>query len=180
MIGWDLRTGEEKRRILVRNLRSPEHHHRCYRNKATVRYLISSYEGAEFLDFEGDNHGQNNWLRGACKNGMMPCNGMLYVPPDQCFCQPGSKLLGYTAVKAEFDVALERVADEERLGRGAAYGAVTDDDSDSDGDWPTFRHDAARSGTTRTVVPPDVTVNWTAELGRQVDGLPCVPMASCL
>ena len=93
-IGWDLHTGEEKRRILVQDLRSPEHHHRCYRNKATVRYLISSYEGAEFLDFQKDNHDQNNWVRGACKYGMMPCNGMLYVPPDQCFCQPGGKFLG--------------------------------------------------------------------------------------
>ncbi|MHC4112480.1 MAG: outer membrane protein assembly factor BamB family protein, partial [Planctomycetota bacterium] len=60
VIGWDLRSGEEKKRILVKNLRSPEHHHRCYRNKATIRYLISSYEGAEFLDFQGDNHSQNN------------------------------------------------------------------------------------------------------------------------
>ena len=42
VIGWDLRSGEEKKRILVDNLRSPEHHHRCYRNKATTRYLISS------------------------------------------------------------------------------------------------------------------------------------------
>ncbi|MHC4156544.1 MAG: outer membrane protein assembly factor BamB family protein, partial [Planctomycetota bacterium] len=32
VIGWDLRSGEEKKRILVNNLRSPEHHHRCYRN----------------------------------------------------------------------------------------------------------------------------------------------------
>ncbi|MHC4508460.1 MAG: outer membrane protein assembly factor BamB family protein, partial [Planctomycetota bacterium] len=70
VIGWDLRSGEQKKRILVNNLRSPEHHHRCYRNKATIRspehhhrcyrnkatirYLISSYEGAEFLDFQGD------------------------------------------------------------------------------------------------------------------------------
>ena len=31
---------------------------------------------------------------------MMPCNGLLYVPSDQCFCQPGAKLLGYSAVAA--------------------------------------------------------------------------------
>jgi SAM-dependent methyltransferase len=72
VIGWDLRSGEEKKRIFVKDLRSPEHHHRCYRNKATTRYLISSYEGAEFLDFQGDNHSQNNWLRGACRYGMSP------------------------------------------------------------------------------------------------------------
>ncbi len=164
VIGWDLRSGEEKKRILVNNLRSPEHHHRCYRNKATVRYLISSYEGAEFLDFQADNHSQNNWLRGACRNGMMPCNGMLYIPADQCFCQPGAKLLGYAAVTAEPDIAVKPVADEKRLEKGPAYGAVADTDSDPDNDWPTYRRDAARSGTTRTSVPSDVAINWKVML----------------
>ena len=105
-VGFDLRTGEEKKRIVVPDLRSPEHHHRCYRNKATERYLISGMEGAEFMDLSGDNHGQNNWLRGACKLGVMPCNGLLYVPADQCFCQPGAKLLGFAAVAAGRDHAL--------------------------------------------------------------------------
>jgi outer membrane protein assembly factor BamB len=166
VIGWDLRSGEEKKRIFVKNLRSPEHHHRCYRNKATTRYLISSYEGAEFLDFKGDNHSQNNWLRGACKFGMMPCNGMLYVPPDQCFCQPGAKLLGFTAVLAGPEVAQEPVADKLRLEKGPAYrdrpGRKTE--SISEGDWPTYRHDAARSGSTQTRIPTDMTVNWKITL----------------
>jgi len=164
VIGWDLRTGEEKKRILVNNLRSPEHHHRCYRNKATIRYLISSYEGAEFLDFQADNHSQNNWLRGACKYGMTPCNGMLYFPPDQCFCQPGSKFLGYAAVTDGPDVALEEVPDQERLEKGPAYGAVTNAESGSENDWPTYRHDASRSGTTRTHVPSNVGIDWKVTL----------------
>ncbi|MFH1716588.1 MAG: PQQ-binding-like beta-propeller repeat protein [Planctomycetota bacterium] len=168
VIGWDLRSGEEKKRILVNNLRSPEHHHRCYRNKATVRYLISSYEGAEFLDFKGDDHGQNNWLRGACKYGMTPSNGMLYVPPDQCFCEPGGKFLGYAAVKAEPDGEPQAVPDAQRLEKGPAYGSVDDAESASDGDWPTFRHDAARSGTTRTSVSSDVATDWRVKFAGQL------------
>ena len=164
VIGWDLRSGKEKKQILVKNLRSPEHHHRCYRNKATIRYLISSYEGAEFLDFKADNHSQNNWLRGACKYGMVPCNGMLYVPPDQCFCQPGSKLLGYAALKTAPEVALEEVADEKRLEKGPVYGTDTNTQSGTDNDWPTYRHDAARSGTTRVRVPSNVAVDWKVTL----------------
>ena len=168
VIGWDLRTGEEKKRILVNNLRSPEHHHRCYRNKATDRYLISSFEGAEFLDFQGDGHGQHNWIRGACKNGMMPCNGMLYVPPDQCFCQPGAKLLGYAALTARTETGEQTVPDGQRLERGPAYQTGIENQNSgatNEDDWPTFRHDAARSGSTRTRVSPDVSVAWTAELG---------------
>ena len=165
VIGWDLRSGEEKKRILVKNLRSPEHHHRCYRNKATVRYLISSYEGAEFLDFKADNHSQNNWLRGACKYGMMPANGMLYVPPDQCFCQPGGKFLGFAAVTGGPAVPLKEIADDRRLEKGPAYGAVTDTSSGSQADWPTYRHDATRSGTTRTGVGSEVGTRWEVALG---------------
>ncbi|MHC4165715.1 MAG: outer membrane protein assembly factor BamB family protein, partial [Planctomycetota bacterium] len=164
MIGWDLRSGDEKDRIVVNNLRSPEHHHRCYRNKATSRYLISSYEGAEFLDFEGDNHGMNNWLRGACKYGMTPSNGMLYVPPDQCFCQPGSKFLGYAAVKAEAASDPEPVPDDQRLEKGPAYRNAFEPESPSFGNWPTFRHDPARSGTTPAGVPADVSVVWKTKL----------------
>ena len=166
VIGWDLRSGEEKKRILVDNLRSPEHHHRCYRNKATTRYLISSYEGAEFLDFKGDNHGMNNWLRGACKYGMTPSYGMLYVPSDQCFCQPGSKYLGYAAVKAEQDNAPKPVPDRRRLEKGPAYGTIENRKSpiENSNDWPTFRHDAVRSGTTRTRIPSNVKIEWKIKL----------------
>jgi len=167
VIGWDLRTGQEEKRIFVKNLRSPEHHHRCYRNKATDRYLISSYEGAEFLDFKGDNNCQNNWLRGACRYGMMPANGMLYVPPDQCFCQPGAKFLGFAAVKANPDNAPKAVPDSRRLEKGPAYGTIGNGQStlENPNDWPTFRHDAARSGATHASIPTSVEVDWKVSLG---------------
>jgi len=168
VIGWDLRSGEEKKRIMVKNLRSPEHHHRCYRNKATVRYMISSFEGAEFLDFQADNHGQNNWLRGACMIGMMPCNGMLYVPPDQCFCQPGGKLLGYTALTDGKREPQKDVPDEKRLEKGVAYGKAIEPKSTSNDDWPTFRHDPQRSGATDNKVASDVSLVWKAQLNGKL------------
>lgn len=167
VIGWDLRTGQEEKQIFVKNLRSPEHHHRCYRNKATVRYLISSYEGAEFLDFQQDDHCQNNWLRGACRYGMMPANGMLYVPPDQCFCEPGAKFLGFAAVKANPENPPKTIPDSRRLEKGFAYGKVDNRQSTikNPNDWPTFRHDAARSGATHTSIPANVEVDWKVSLG---------------
>lgn len=167
VVGWDLRSGEEKDRIHVNNLRSPEHHHRCYRNKATTRYLISSYEGAEYLDFQDDDHGMNNFVRGACKYGMTPCNGMLYVPPDQCFCQPGAKLLGYTALKRDAVSSIEPVADSERLTKGPAFGKV-EPVAATPGDWPTFRYDARRRGSTPASVAPGVAINWKFDLGGKL------------
>ncbi len=161
-VGYDLKTGEERRRVLAKNLRSPEHHHRCYRNKATERFLISSMEGSEFLDLRGEGHSQNNFLRGACKYGMMPANGLLYVPSDQCFCDPGAKLLGFAAVGPE--AAAAPAADERRLEKGEAFGAAKEEAPAAD-DWPTFRHDPARHGSTAGAVPSGAAPAWRARLG---------------
>jgi len=168
-IGYDLRTGEEVKRIIVRNFRSPEHHHRCYRNKATSRYLISGMEGAEFLDLRAGEHGQNNWLRGACKEGVMPCYGLLYVPADQCFCQPGGKLLGYTAVGPAAAEPLEPVADGQRLRKGPAYGAAGEKAGAGDApDWPTYRHDPRRHGATQAAVAAEVAPAWRVKVGGRL------------
>ena len=166
-IGLDPRTGKEKKRIVAENLRSPEHHHRCYRNQATDRYLISAMEGIEFLDLRGDGHSQNNWVRGACRLGVMPCNGMVYVPPDQCFCHPGSKLLGYAAIGPASASGRNAVADARRLTKGPAFGTVpaagaATRDPDA---WPTYRHDAARSGATAAAVSGPVARAWRQPLG---------------
>lgn len=171
-IGLDPRTGEEKERIVAPDLRSFEHHHRCYRNKATDRYMIAAMEGAEFMDLQADNHSQNNWLRGSCRLGVMPCNGMLYVPPDQCFCHPGSKLLGYAAIGPAPATQQRDVPDGRRLTKGPAFGSIRGAGSRSASqqstDWPTYRHDAARSGSVDSVVATAVARAWREELGGRL------------
>ncbi|MBM3890423.1 MAG: hypothetical protein FJ388_15025 [Verrucomicrobia bacterium] len=166
--GYDLKTGEERKQILVKELRSPEHHHRCYRNKATERFIITSLEGAEFVDLQGDAHSQDNFVRGACKYGMMPCNGLLYVPSDQCFCQPGAKLLGFAALSAS--AAARPVSDEQRLERGPAFGKIQNPKSkiQNFADWPTFRQNAARHGSTTTSVPAKAASAWRVKLGGKL------------
>ena len=163
-VGFDLRTGKQTDPIFAADMLSPEHHHRCYRNKATDRYLIGSMEGAEFLDLRGSASGQNNFVRGSCMMGMVPCNGMLYAPADQCFCQPGGKLLGMTALlPAGNDTPT--TPDDQRLTRGPAYGTKLDAATASPEDWPTFRHDAARHGSTPAKVPSDLAQAWHVKLG---------------
>lgn len=171
-IGLDPLTGEEKKRIVAPALRSFEHHHRCYRNKATDRYMISAMEGVELMDLRSDGHSQNNWLRGACKLGIMPCNGMLYVPPDQCFCHPGSKLLGYAAIGPEPASQPGDIPDNKRLTKGRAFGTVRGRRSESrereSADWPTYRHDPARRGSTDSAVSTPVAQAWRKELGGRL------------
>jgi len=166
--GYDPRTGAERKRVFAKNILSPEHHHRCYRNKATSRYIIASMEGAEFIDLKGTSHSQNNFVRGACKFGMMPANGMLYVPPDQCFCQPGAKVLGLAAIGPR--APCEPLPDAERLKRGPAYVPISNPQSTipSSSDWPTYRHDAARHGTTTAAVGKGVSETWRVKLGGKL------------
>lgn len=164
-VGYDLRTGAETKRIFVKNLRSPEHHHRCYRNKATERFIISAMEGCEYLDLQGSAHSQNNFVRGACKLGIMPANGMLYVPPDQCFCDPGAKMLGFTAIGP---ARAEREAvSGERLEKSAAFAEIQNPKSkiQNPDDWPTFRCNAARHGSTTTAAGTALAESWKVKLG---------------
>lgn len=164
-VGYDVSTGEKVKEIKAKNLTSPEHHHRCYRNKATSRYIIASMEGAEFLAIDDAEHSQNNWVRGACKYGMMPANGLLYVPPDQCFCSPGAMLRGFAALAPAPSSPGVPVADDDRLARGPAWGASLDEEGPRPGDWPTYRHDAARTGSTPVAVSDMSQPGWKTELG---------------
>ncbi len=169
-IGLDLHTGEVKKTVSIENLHSVGHHHRCYRSKATSRFILSAKEGVEFLDIQSNNNSRNNWLRGTCKLGIMPCNGLLYVPPDQCFCEPGVKLLGFCALAPESsnDSSQPSPTDGDRLLRGAAYADIRSSSTtaagDNQDDWSTFRHDPARSGSTSSVVPSRIKPLWQAAL----------------
>ena len=164
-VGYDLKTGKPTKPIFAADLISPEHHHRCYRNKATARFVIGGYEGAEFLDLRGDQSGQYNHIRGSCRMGLVPCNGMLYVPPDQCFCQPGAKLLGMLALLPAAKSEIRPVPDTARLTRGPAYGYTRDPIEPSPDDWPTYRHDPARHGTTPAEAPTKLSEAWRVQLG---------------
>lgn len=160
--GRDLRTGEVKKVVEVKNLITPGHHFRCYRSKATDRYLLWPKRGVEFIDLNGSNHMRHDWLRAPCKYGVMPSNGLLYVPPHQCFCYPGVKLSGFLALSAE--LRTERGQSLPRFERGPAYGSVAQDKSASNEDWVTFRHDAKRSGATPTKVPVQLKRIWEVDL----------------
>jgi len=96
----DVRTGE------VRRQRPPDQqfftvgmsHHRCYRNKATPRFIILGRAGVEFLDVLTGEATADHWLRGTCQYGVLPANGLLYVPPHSCACYIYAKLSGFNAL----------------------------------------------------------------------------------
>jgi len=74
--GRDLHSGEVKKTsTAAADVWTTGHHHRCYREKATERYILTGKRGIEFLDLEAGDHTRNNWIRGTCQYGIMPSGG---------------------------------------------------------------------------------------------------------
>ncbi len=149
-------------------------HHRCHIAKATDRFIIPSRTGIEFVDFAKKDWTCNHWVRGGCLYGVLPCNGMLYAPPNDCACYPEAKLYGINALAptmASRIAAAKPRAGEDRLQRGPAYAAPLTETTAAPGDWPTFRGANDRRGFTRQVVPATVKQKWEAKLGGRLTSL---------
>ena len=159
--GLDPRTGKVKRKITAKRLVSPGHHIRCYPPKATEQYLLLNKRGVEFFNLQGKGHMRHNWLRAPCGHGMLPANGLTYMPPHQCFCYPGVKLNGFN-VMSSGSVDEER-ASKKRLVRGPAYGEVNEEEVDGQ-DWPIYRHDPRRSGCTNVKLSADLDRRWEVDI----------------
>jgi hypothetical protein len=91
--GLDAHTGAVKKQFPP-DVKTYWFHHRCYPSKATDNYILTSRNGIEFIDYEKETWLPNHWVRGGCIYGIMPCNGMVYVPPQSCGCYLESKLCG--------------------------------------------------------------------------------------
>ena len=169
--GYDLHTGQVKKKVPLGNIFKTHHHHRCYRNKATTRYILASRRGTEFVDLEQGRHTVHNWVRGTCHMGMMPANGLQYAPPHPCQCYIDEKLNAFNALSAASKKSNEK-ADErqEPLEKGPAYSSIRNQQSSiiNPKDWPTFRGCAARSGASSAVLPNHLTTDWRVSLSASL------------
>lgn len=165
--GRDPRTGEVKRQFTPDLNPFACMHQRCYPSKATDRYLITSWIGIEFIDPREEHWEIHHWVRSGCIYGTMPANGLLYVTPHACACYYQSKLCGFNALApAGKPPVPAEVPDEGRLQRGPAYGRL--EGKTRPDDWPTWRHDPARSGATKAAVPAELRPAWTVDLGGRL------------
>ena len=175
--GLDLRTGEVKReRPKDSNFfKVIMGHHRCYRNKATEKYLVLGRDGIEYIDVKsGDGFG-HAWVRGACQYGVMPCNGLTYSPPHACACHIETKLNSFNVMTASPVPEGMGADDERRLTKGPAYCEEAEvGEQASASEWPTYRGDVARSGGGGTSVSPELKKKWTTDIGG---GLSAVTVA---
>ncbi len=172
MMGLDPRTGELKRTLSTKQALDQGHHHRCYRNKATTRFVLTGRRGVEFIDVASGQTLRHHWVRGTCRHGILPCNGLLYAPPHPCICYVTAKLTGFWALAHERGGRPPRSTP--RLVRGPAYGEAGGH-FDGPGKprpdaWCTYRHDGARSGCAGTRVRAAVHTAWKASIGGRLSG----------
>ncbi len=165
---WDAATGEQLG-PLVEELALGRTHGRCHRGVATDRYLLGIRFGVEFLDIEaGRMVADCRWLRSSCALGYVPANGLLYHTPDPCACWIGARVRGYHAFAAKAPkVDHDRVDREQHVTRGPAYeepSGRSDPPALTSEDWPTYRHDALRSGEASTMVPIELKPLWSVDL----------------
>jgi len=178
-VGRDPVTGEIKRRRPADQafFQVGMPHHRCYRNRATDRYLVLGRAGVEFIDVVSGRAIPNHWIRGTCQHGILPANGLLYVPPHSCACYIQAKLNGFNALapKRESNPAADQAGNNKRLERGPAYGEAVGHQSSiidhQSTDWPTYRHDASRSGCTQAAVPAELKSTWETKPGARLTSL---------
>ncbi|MGM0488827.1 MAG: PQQ-binding-like beta-propeller repeat protein [Planctomycetota bacterium] len=168
--GRDLHTGEIVRRLRTEDAFTTTHHHRCYRDRATERQIIMGRTGIEFINFDGGASLRHCWIRGQCQYGLMPANGMLYLPPHSCACYIQSKLSGLWALASRRQTPYP-TREESRLHKGPAFGTIDPSRSLSETDWPTYRHDPSRSGRIGARMNPTRREAWTAEVRGELTGL---------
>ncbi|MCX7049070.1 MAG: PQQ-binding-like beta-propeller repeat protein [Candidatus Sumerlaeota bacterium] len=186
--GRDVRTGEVKSEFPC-DSNAYWFHHRCYRSKATTSYVLTSRTGIEFVDVNAKHWTINHWVRGGCLYGVMPCNGLVYAPPHSCGCYLESKLFGLNALAPESASRKAPVnpPDSERLERGPAYAEISNlksqipnsksevsnlkSEISNSADWPTYRHDIARSAFTKAPVAADLKRAWQADLGGKLSSV---------
>jgi outer membrane protein assembly factor BamB len=162
--GLDVHTGEVKKTLdLPTYFHSPGHHLRCYRAKATSRYILDNKRGIEFMDITGKKHQKNDWVRGACRYGIIPANGLIYSTPTPCSCYQTVQLKGFNALSSKATV----IRPENLVFRGSAYGQVRREPADK-GSWPTLRGDNSRQGISTEKPGADLKSGWQRKLGGKI------------
>ena len=172
VLGLDPAGGQIKRKLSNLEAFDNGHHHRCYRNKATSNFLITSYRGLEYIDIESGKTDLHHWVRGTCRLGVMPCNGLTYATPHPCGCYISSKLNGFAALAGQEEPG-SYPRDLHKLQRGPAYedaslGASSEDGISISDDWPMYRRDAARGGMATASLSAELKKSWQVDLGGRV------------
>ncbi|MBT3200717.1 MAG: PQQ-binding-like beta-propeller repeat protein [Phycisphaerales bacterium] len=163
------KTGAVEKRLNTSKIFNIEHHHRCYRNNATERFVLSGRRGTELTDLKSGEIFVSHWLRGECRFGMVPANGLLYAPPDPCACHIRIKVSGLLALAAG---EATKASGAPKLVKGPAYRKACAPAAGAN-DWPMHRKNARRQGYSTQPVG-ELTQAWKIDLRDELSQAICV------
>jgi outer membrane protein assembly factor BamB len=135
----------------------------------TPQTIVNGYllrpRGGQYVELATGKNLIYGGARGACVEGMVAGNGMLYTAQNNCRCSAG-QVYGFLAV-GPCDSS-PQAADFEQvrpLEKGTASGA-RDKSDPAASDWPTYRHDAQRSAASPESLPTKLKALWSVRIGH--------------
>lgn len=160
-VAVDAKTGQEKQRLPV----ARRGFLRCYPDLATERYILEDV-GIACLDVSQGEFASFYGGRGTCSGGYRPANGLIYKSADICVCFAQVRgQVAYSAQPTPDLTALGSAAGRELL-KGPAFGQASATAGAQPDPWPTYRHDAARTGATDMKLGPKLAQLWQAKIGK--------------
>jgi outer membrane protein assembly factor BamB len=161
--GLDPKTGKVKKQIVQPKGFSMKH--RCSYDVATTRLIMCG--SMDFADYETGEYHHFDAARNSCATaGVRPANGILYTFPHGCGCYP--MLRGFLGLESKQAPATWAPGDW-RLIQGPAFGKPAAAISVSDQDWPSYRRDSLRTGSTSASAPTELDLLWSAQVAPPVD-----------
>ncbi|MDA1015523.1 MAG: PQQ-binding-like beta-propeller repeat protein [Planctomycetota bacterium] len=160
--GLDPLTGKVQKRIVQPKEFGMKH--RCSYDVATDRYFMCG--SMDFADLASGQYKHFSAGRNSCRSaGLIPANGMIYTFPHACGCYPMLRgFLGFECVDHAGGSPAKAVSAEERLQAGPAYDLPLGIPQLSSGDWPMYRLDANRRGSTAAPGPARLDRLWTSDV----------------
>jgi outer membrane protein assembly factor BamB len=159
--GLDPQTGQIARRYL-----QPEEfrlRHKCHTDRASGRQILCG--ALELVDVDSGEHQHFAAARNSCSaGGLLPANGLLYTFPHACHCYP--MLRGFIGLATKPDPVVEDSPIE--IGTVTAD-SVTSPPADP-ADWPTFRGNSRRAGSTTAAGPQNLRPVWEVSLAESSRG----------
>jgi outer membrane protein assembly factor BamB len=160
LLGLDPKNGSQRKQWTTRG----KH---CASPVATERFFLAPE--CEATDFADGTETRAHMFKSACRLPFIPANGLLYTFPVQCECFP--MLRGYMGLSSTPRTG--EPSPGPRLQKPAPPPAIPAPPKPPDpGDeWPVYRHDAYRSGSTSSrLARSDVRKAWETPIASWPDG----------
>lgn len=157
LLGLDPKSGSERQAWKSRG----KH---CATPVASERFFMAPE--CEFTDLETGEQTRARMFKSACRLPFIPANGLLYTFPVQCECWP--MLRGYMALSSGAPASI--AAGPRRVEGPPAPADALLRPADPADEWPTYRHDAWRSGATPMKLRDGLKIAWDVKVAALPEG----------